>query len=204
MSYKIAKMESFKYPKAIRYFYPCLVVKDEPHELQLYHTSGSPLWNGKKNRLERFAEPGIQLLFPDKDYNISVWWNIDQSFSAYYVNIALPMEWDGETCRFIDLDVDVLWITPASKREGHRIQEVGIHILDMDEFEENKAKNVYATEMITRVEVALDEVLGLIEQKIYPFDDSLINWKPDPISVQALVNLPDSAALWHMGTLNDQ
>jgi protein associated with RNAse G/E len=197
MSYRIAKMETFKYPDAVRYFYPALVVQDEPHELRMYHTVGSPLWNGKKNRLERFEEPGVQLLFPDKDYNISIWWNKDHLFSAYYVNIALPMEWDGEICKFIDLDVDVLWINQFSNREGHTIREPGIYVLDRDEFEANIAKNLYSPELISLVETAVTEVLELIEKRTYPFDDSLIHWKPEPDAIRTLQALPDAATLWH-------
>jgi hypothetical protein len=67
----------------------------------------------------------------------------------------------------------------------------------MDEFEENKAKNLYSAELVLRVETAVDEVVNMIERRVYPFDDSLIYFQPDPGAVQTLTALPDSATLWH-------
>ncbi len=197
MSLKIARLETFKYPNVVRYFYPTVVVSDQPECLQLFHPAGAPLWNGNLGQTARAYAHSYSLLYPDQDYNISIWWNDKWSFNSYYINMALPMHWDGELCSYVDLDLDVLWLTDRSTRVLEGIRTPGVYELDRDEYEERKVKYNYPPEIMARSEASLQKVLGLIERRVFPFDDSLLDWRPTPEMLE-LANLPDSATEWHL------
>ena len=197
MTVKIARLESFKYPDAPRYFHPTAIAEDTPEHLMLFHPIGTPFWNGKLNTLMRSPSHAITLLFPDKDFNVAMSWDENWVFRSYYVNMALPMQWDGELCSYIDLDLDVLWTIEQSKRVLEGTETPTVHILDRDEYEERKVLYNYPTEIMERSEASLVEVLRLIEARLYPFDHSLLSWRPTDEMLE-LRNLPDSATLWHL------
>ena len=196
MPFKLVRLETFKYPAIERYFLPTALVSDTAEHLLLYHPAGGPTWQGSTARVFRSTMHSMAVLSPGKDYNTVLFWNPDWTFSSYYVNVALPVEWDGELCSYIDLDLDVLYVTENSRREPDDYAVPGVYELDRDEFDEHKVVNAYPQEIIDRAEAALVEVQQLIARKEFPFDDSLLSWRPDP-AMLSLAELPDSGATWH-------
>lgn len=96
-------------------------------------------WTDRWYNVFRFHRPGGELL-------------------AFYVNIAMPAQIETKTLSYIDLDVDViLW--PDGK----------IEVLDWDDFEKNSKKFGYADDVRDKVQRSLDEVLGMIEAREFPF-----------------------------------
>ena len=77
----------------------------------------------------------------------------------YYVNIATPVEFDGEQFHCIDLDLDVSWFADAQPE-----------LLDEDEFVAHSEAMRYPADVIERARAAVDEVLGLIGRRAFPFD----------------------------------
>ncbi len=197
MSLKIARVESFNYPEVPRYFFPTIVVEDKPEYLSLYHPLHAPLWSGKDGQYHRNNSHSLSFLYPDRDYNVVLFWNPDWTFSSYYVNIALPMRWDGDMCYYVDLDLDVLYIVEQSVRVLEGRSEPGVIELDRDEFEERKLTHNYPAEIVARAESGLREVLAQIEAQAFPFDGSLLNWRP-PFDAGPLSRMPDDMACWHL------
>lgn len=76
----------------------------------------------------------------------------------FYCNINMPPAFDGETLRFVDLDVDAL-VTP----------DYQVKILDEDEFQANAARFGYTEEIRSQVARALAELNRLIEERAFPF-----------------------------------
>lgn len=100
---------------------------------------------------------GDYYLWDDRWYNVSravrdgrVW---------FYVNIATPAEFDGTQFHCVDLDLDVSWFVGDPPR-----------VLDEDEFLAHSEAMRYPTEVIERARTAVDEVLGLIGERAFPFD----------------------------------
>lgn len=95
----------------------------------------------------------------DRWYNVFRFHEPDGSFRNFYCNVNLPPTFENKILDYIDLDIDVLvWkdFTPQ--------------ILDMDEFEENARKFSYPNDLRIKAAAALDELLFIIENKIFPFD----------------------------------
>ena len=58
----------------------------------------------------RWVESGkttraVELYFEDRWYN--VWHFRDDTTELWYCNVALPASFDGETLRWVDLDIDI-------------------------------------------------------------------------------------------------
>jgi len=66
----------------------------------------------------------------------------------YYVNISMPPTFNGTTIEFVDLDIDVV-IWP----DGRAIT------LDREEFEQNRLRFGYATEIVNKALQTLNEIL---------------------------------------------
>jgi protein associated with RNAse G/E len=100
---------------------------------------------------------GDVYLFDDRWYNVS---RMPRQVGAwYYVNIATPVEFDGAAFHCIDLDLDVSWNVGEAPR-----------VLDEDEFLAHSGSMGYPADVIELARAAVDEVLGLIGQRAFPFD----------------------------------
>jgi protein associated with RNAse G/E len=77
----------------------------------------------------------------------------------FYVNIATPAEFDGAAFHCVDLDLDVSWFTDAAPA-----------VLDEHEFLAHSEAMRYPADVIERARAAVDEVLGMIGQRAFPFD----------------------------------
>jgi protein associated with RNAse G/E len=91
------------------------------------------------------------------------WYNVARSRRdgrmRYYVNVATPIEFDGESFHCIDLDLDVAWWTDEAPQ-----------VLDEDEFLDHAQAMSYPADVIERARSAVDEVLRLIQERAFPFD----------------------------------
>jgi uncharacterized protein len=101
--------------------------------------------------------PGDIYLWDDRWYNVSRVPRDGRTW--FYVNIATPVEFDGAQFHCIDLDLDVSWFVGDEPR-----------VLDEDEFLAHGEAMRYPADVIERARAAVDEVLGLIGQRAFPFD----------------------------------
>lgn len=104
------------------------------------------------------------------------WWNASRARrdgrTWYYVNIATPVEFDGETFSYVDLDLDVAWYADGEPWFWESGQQLGggPQVLDEDEFLAHKQSMGYPHEVEQRARAAVDEVLDLIQRRAFPFD----------------------------------
>ena len=75
-----------------------------------------------------------------------------------YVDISTPAQWDGDTVRLIDLDLDV-----ARRRGG------GVEIHDQDEFEDHQVLYGYPDHIIDKVRTETARIAAAVEARADPF-----------------------------------
>jgi protein associated with RNAse G/E len=103
----------------------------------------------------RFA--GDLWVWEDRWFNVSRMKRDGRTW--YYVNIATPAEFDGAQFHTIDMDLDVDWYPGEDPQ-----------VLDEDEFLDHAAAMRYPADVIERARAAVDEVLGMIGERAFPFD----------------------------------
>jgi len=95
----------------------------------------------------------------DRWYNVMRLDRPDGGFDGWYCNVATPMQFDGESVRYADLDLDV------------RVSAQGeAQLLDEDEFLENSQRMGYPPDVIEHARRAVDELLALVRGGQFPFD----------------------------------
>lgn len=83
------------------------------------------------------------------------------------MNVALPSTWRDGTLRFVDLDLDVIWLADGT-----------VLIDDEDEFAEHRERFGYPPDLVERAWRAVGDVRGLIDRGEEPFDGKLYGWRP--------------------------
>ena len=97
----------------------------------------------------------------DRWYNIFRFSDPDQTLKSYYCNVNLPPTFDGKVLKYIDLDIDVL-VQP----------DLSYEVLDVDDFETNAKLYSYPAEIRDNAYRALKELIHLVEQRAFPFEQS--------------------------------
>ena len=102
------------------------------------------------------------------------WYNVmrcDQpkagGLDSWYCNVTTPAQYDGETVRYVDLDLDV-----RVTADGH------VEVLDEDEFLENGRRMGYPPDVIEEARHAVDELLKLARRGRFPFERAGSEPKP--------------------------
>lgn len=102
----------------------------------------------------------IEYYWLNRWYNIFRFLNPDGQLRNFYCNINIPPAFDGRILTYIDLDIDVLVAPDLSYR-----------IVDEDEFEINANRFNYPADVREHAHEALQELVSLIEEQAFPFDD---------------------------------
>jgi protein associated with RNAse G/E len=97
----------------------------------------------------------------DRWYNVFRFRDADLNLKRFYCNINMPPRFDGQTLTYVDLDIDVL-VEP----------DLSYRVLDLEDFQENARQYNYPVEIQTAAHRALDELIGLIETRAFPFEVS--------------------------------
>jgi uncharacterized protein len=158
---------STKYDGSLHYQYQTALVHAEPNLLMLYMGPGTPITSYRGSMVA--LNHTLQLYWSDRLYNLHVNWYADWQPRSHYINIATPATWHDGTLRFIDLDLDVIW----RSRTGEVILD------DEDEFVAHQARFGYPADLIERAWRSGEQVRELIARRVYPFDGSLHNWRPN-------------------------
>ncbi len=77
----------------------------------------------------------------------------------WYCNVTTPAQYDGETVRYIDLDLDVRVFADGT-----------LEVLDEDEFLEHSARMGYPRDVIEQARRAVDELVALARSGQFPFE----------------------------------
>ncbi len=109
------------------------------------------------------------------------WWNLEHNHWVFrrpdgrwttesYANVSTPATFDGDTVRWVDLDLDVT------------IRNGVVELVDEDEFDEHQVAMAYPVEIIVSARAAAAELLQLAEARTPPFDRASHIWRPRPTS----------------------
>jgi protein associated with RNAse G/E len=179
------------YRERIWHVQPTLLVSDCPEEIALTLLPGTECIaeenypKGKKSEERRWhfvdrdwtlarytwQTNRLLLLFaPEKFYSIILFWNhTSNDFLFYYVNFQLPFKRNNFAVDTLDLDLDLIIRS-----------DFGYEWKDVDDYQNAISHGLVSPKWAKEIETATDEVLEQVAMRLYPFDGSLLDWKPDP------------------------
>jgi protein associated with RNAse G/E len=136
--------------------------------LRLYVPGGTAVRSYRGEFVVRHAY--THLFWP----GLAHWWNVEHFHQPVpfanrpsmltYANIASPAQFDGETVRWVDLDLDVV------------VNEAGVRLIDEDEFEEHRERYGYPEELVRQAREAADTLITLARREEHPFDRASYIW----------------------------
>jgi protein associated with RNAse G/E len=110
------------------------------------------------------------LLEPQRYFStIYIWEQASEEFQCYYVNFQTP--YTRSHCGFdtLDLDLDLL-VDIDNKWEWK----------DVDDYQNGIETGGITSAWVTKIKHAQDEVFARIENRLYPFDRTWLDWRPGP------------------------
>ncbi|MCW2735581.1 DUF402 domain-containing protein [Nocardioides sp.] len=99
-----------------------------------------------------------------------------------YIDITTPGEWDGDVLRAVDLDLDVIRMSPeppASSRSAPQNLSAGpgeTFVDDEDEFAEHQVAYGYPADVVAAAQASCDEVLEAVRAGVAPYDGTARRW----------------------------
>ena len=102
----------------------------------------------------------VEYYWLDRWYNIFRFVEPTGELRNFYCNVNVPPVLQKNVLSYIDLDMDVL-VAP----------DFSYSILDEDEFATNAARFNYPAEVLLKSRLALEELIALIEERAFPFND---------------------------------
>ena len=107
---------------------------------------------------------------PEESYAVWLFWNaFDWSFAGYYVNLQAPLVRTTVGFDTADHLLDIV-VAPDLTWEWK----------DEDEFAEARAAGILSPDVCEAAIAASERAIVDITTKHWPFDGSLIDWRPDP------------------------
>ena len=112
-------------------------------------------------RSHRTKETAILFFYKNEWFNILA--QLKKFGLFYYCNIASPYVIDGNIIKYIDYDLDLRIFPDGSFK-----------VLDKNEYKYHKMTMKYSKEIDIIVQDSLNKLIKMKEQKIFPFDESVI------------------------------
>jgi protein associated with RNAse G/E len=100
----------------------------------------------------------LEYYWLDRWYNVFRFAQPNGALRNYYCNVNAPPTFDGETLRYVDLDLDIL-VAP----------DFSYQVLDVADFERNAQQYGYSVEVQTNARQAVEELVRMIETREFPF-----------------------------------
>ena len=152
------RIVSTKFDGSPHYDYEGVLVGRDGPLLRLFVEAGTPFVGYRGPG--RIVASYTALFWTDRHYNVfHNHWPMGSRGVTSYCNIGTPAALDGDTLRWVDLDLDVVALA------GGRIV-----LDDEDEFAAHRVRFGYPEELVQRVLAARDEVLRLAALGQFPFD----------------------------------
>lgn len=161
---------------------PVTVVADEPEIIALYTHGGAPKIRaidaaGKPTRIPRkpwtlvestwSGEGVLQLYEPESWSIVTLFWETDGSFEAWYVDLCRPLRRNSRGFDYADMLLDVvIWA------DGR------IEWKDEDEFAEAQRLGLISSEEAHKVLLEGERVIAAFEQRQGLFSASWEDWRP--------------------------
>lgn len=153
----MVRVESTKFDGSPHYSYTARLLDQTGSLLRLWVEQGEPYVSYRGQGIMR--EGFTALFFTDRWYNL--FHNLHpMGRRGYltYANVGTPARLDGDTVRWVDLDVDIVRTIEA------------IHVDDEDEFAQHSASMAYPPDLVQRVLDTRDELVRLAQSDAFPFD----------------------------------
>jgi protein associated with RNAse G/E len=101
--------------------------------------------------------------WPDRWYNVIRLEEPGNGLNGFYCNVATPVQFDGHTVQYVDLQLDVrVYAQPDGS--------LTCAVLDEDEFEAARERHAYPSDLVERCRSAVDELIALVDARLFPFD----------------------------------
>jgi uncharacterized protein len=144
-------------------------LEDPTAPLRLFVPEGTPIQSYRGDLVVQV--PFTALFWPGQER----WWNVyhnhrtlqrsDQRWTPEsYANVSSPATFDGETVRWVDLDLDVT------------IRAGVVELLDEDEFAEHRVRMGYPDDVVSGALEAASKLLELAARRAPPFDRDRHIW----------------------------
>ncbi|MFT3893275.1 MAG: DUF402 domain-containing protein [Anaerolineales bacterium] len=183
------------YDQKVSYIQSAIVVHDRPDEVALVIVPGAECaapegyMNGKHGPAGHWDRWGeyerrnwtmqpyswrtnrlLMLAYPDKYYSSYYFWQADTNqFLCYYINFQLPFRRSKVGFDSFDLELDVI-VEPNFEWRWK----------DVDDYQRGIELGVLRPEWIQEIDSAKPEIFEKLGKRQYPFDDTWLNWMPDP------------------------
>jgi protein associated with RNAse G/E/RimJ/RimL family protein N-acetyltransferase len=159
MAERTVRVVSTKYDGSPHYAYEARLVAEDGALLTLAVPRGTAM-SGYRGDL-RTSVPFTALFYTDERwYNCyHNHWTTPRLRIESYANVALPATFDGETVRWVDLDLDVLIRSTGS-----------VSLVDVDEFVEHGRRFGYPADLVRRANATADALLAATRERRDPFD----------------------------------
>ena len=135
---------------------------------------GTWLWAPGGTRLQRGSEPpiaakhGFVKLITPASWWTAIWnegpWSDGRSIHTY-VDVITPAEWEGDTARMIDLDLDVV-----------RRHSGTVEVDDQDEFDEHRITMAYPDHIVDKARTETARLAIAVESGLEPFGSVGDQW----------------------------
>ncbi len=152
------RIHSTKYDGSLHYQYEGRLVDQGEGYLRVVVEQGTSFVS--------YRERGVTLAAMTQIYFTDRWYNafhnhepIGRRRMLTYCNVGTPARLEGDTIRWVDLDLDVI-----------ETQALGLIVDDEDEFADHRVRMAYPEDIIRHAEVARDELLVLGQSHAFPFD----------------------------------
>ena len=136
---------------------------EDEHGTWLWMPPGTEMRRGTDDPIES-RNPAVKLITRGEWWS-AIWNDGADSTFELYVDIATPAEWDGNTVRMVDLDLDV-----AKRRGG------GVEIHDEDEFEEHRIVYGYPDHIVDKARTETTRIAAAVERGDEPFGEASRRW----------------------------
>lgn len=153
-------VRTYKYDGSVHRFWNALLVHQEESllildgafEVEVQHDLLGTISAGTHS---------LEYYWLDRWYNVFRFSQANGELRNYYCNVNMPPTFDGKTLSYVDLDLDIL-VAP----------DFSYQMLDAEDFERNAALYGYDDEVRANVQLALDELVAMIETLAFPFNNS--------------------------------
>jgi protein associated with RNAse G/E len=159
-------MHSKKFDGSLHYRYPIRTIARSDDRLVTFFEPGAPVesyrgsWKGTRHMLSVF--------WLNRPFVLHVIWDPAWQPMMLYVDIAADTIWNDVAVGYVDMDLDLI-LRPDSPL---------VHLDDENEFEANRLRWKYPTELVSRCHDAAEEVRRLFAEGVPPFTPAMFTWRP--------------------------
>lgn len=128
-----------------------LIVLDAKFPTEIVHKSLGTIAAGTAS---------LEYYWLDRWYNVFRFAQPDGTLRNYYCNVSVPATFANNILSYVDLDLDIL-VQP----------DFSCQLLDEEDFQKNAGRYGYPVDVQAQARRAVDDLLGMIETRSFPFDN---------------------------------